>query len=116
RQALFLVYQWDLADGEIGARYGAEIDPWARELAEGTVAQAADLDSRITAASRDWPAGRPGVVGLSARPAALRRPHRGGGAQGGGMEGAGGFTKRYGSDEGAKLVNGILGRIQQEAA
>ena len=27
-----------------------------------------------------------------------------------------GYTKRYASDEGARLVNGILGRIQREAA
>ena len=27
-----------------------------------------------------------------------------------------GFTKRYASAEGARLVNGILGRIQREAA
>ena len=26
------------------------------------------------------------------------------------------FTKRYASDEGARLVNGILGRIQREEA
>ena len=39
-------------EGEIGARYGAEIDPWARELAEETVARAADLDSRITASRK----------------------------------------------------------------
>ena len=26
------------------------------------------------------------------------------------------FTKRYASDDGARLVNGILGRIQREAA
>ena len=25
-----------------------------------------------------------------------------------------GFTKRYASDDGARLVNGILGRIQRE--
>ena len=27
-----------------------------------------------------------------------------------------GFTKRYATDEGARLVNGILGRIQRETA
>jgi len=27
-----------------------------------------------------------------------------------------GFTKKYASDDGARLVNGILGRIQREEA
>ena len=66
RQALFLLYQWDLSEGEIGSQYGGEIDPWARELAEETVAQAAELDARITAAVRR----------LDGRPARRRRAQR----------------------------------------
>ena len=66
RQAPFLVYQWDLSEGEVGAQYGGEIDPWARELADETVAQAAELDARITAASESWAADRLGAVERSA--------------------------------------------------
>jgi len=51
RQALFLLYQWDLSVQEIGSQYAEEIDPWAKELAEETAAHAADLDERITAAA-----------------------------------------------------------------
>ena len=76
RQALFLVYQWDLAEGEIGERYGAETDPWAKELAEETVARAAELDERITAASVDWPADRLGTVERSALRVAIRELDR----------------------------------------
>ena len=83
RQALFLVYQWDLSEGEIGAQYGGEIDPWARELAEETVARAAELDARITAASEGWTADRLGVVERSALRVAIRELDRGGGAAGG---------------------------------
>ena len=115
RQALFLVYQWDLADGEVGARYGAEIDPWARELAEETVARAEELDSRITAASEDWPADRLGVVERSALRVAIRELDRGDVPPEVVIDEAVGFVKRYATEEAAKLVNGILGRIQREA-
>ena len=115
RQALFLVYQWDLGEGEIGARYGGEIDPWARELAEETVAQAPDLDARITAAAEGWTADRLGVVERSALRVAIRELDRGEVPPEVVIDEAVGFTKRYATEEGGKLVNGILGRIQREA-
>ena len=34
RQALFLLYQWDLSGQPIGSQYAEEIDPWARGVAE----------------------------------------------------------------------------------
>jgi N utilization substance protein B len=116
RQALILVYQWDLADGEIGERYGGEIDPWARELAEETVAQATELDVRITAASDGWTADRLGVVERSALRVAIRELDRGEVPAEVAIDEAVGFAKRYSSEDAAKLVNGILGRIQREAA
>jgi N utilization substance protein B len=116
RQALFLVYQWDLADGEIGERYGAELDAWAKELAEETVAHAHELDERISAASDEWPAGRLGLVERSALRVAIRELDRRDVPQEVVIDEAVGFTKRYASDDAAKLVNGILGRIQREAA
>jgi transcription antitermination protein NusB len=115
RQALFLVYQWDLGEGEIGERYGGEIDPWARELAEETVAQAADLDARITAAADAWTADRLGVVERSALRVAIRELDRGEVPPEVVIDEAVGFAKRYATEEAAKLVNGILGRIQREA-
>ena len=113
RQALFLVYQWDLSETEIGSQYGGEIDPWARELAEETVAHADDLDERITAAARGWTADRLGVVERSALRVAIQELDRGDVPQEVAIDEAVGFTKRYASDEGARLVNGILGRIQR---
>jgi len=115
RQALFLVYQWDLGEGEIGARYGGEIDPWARELAEETVAQAPDLDARITAAAEGWTADRLGVVERSALRVAIRELDRGEVPPEVVIDEAVGFVKRYATEEAGKLVNGILGRIQREA-
>ena len=115
RQALFLVYQWDLGEGEIGAQYGAEIDPWARELAEETVTQAAELDARITAAAEGWTADRLGVVERSALRVAIRELDRGEVPAEVAIDEAVGFAKRYATEEAGRLVNGILGRIQREA-
>jgi len=115
RQALFLVYQWDLGDGEIGARYGGELDPWARALAEETVAQAAELDTRITAAAEGWTADRLGVVERSALRVAILELDRGEVPPGVVIDEAVGFAKRYATEEAGGLVNGILGRIQREA-
>jgi N utilization substance protein B len=115
RQALFLVYQWDLGEGEIGAQYGSEIDPWARELAEETVAQAVELDARITAAAEGWTADRLGVVERSALRVAIRELDRGQIPAEVAIDEAVGFAKRYATEEAGRLVNGILGRIQREA-
>ena len=115
RQALFLVYQWDLGEGEIGEQYGEEIDPWARELAEETVAHAADLDARITAAAKGWTAERLGVVERSVLRVAIRELDRGEVPPEVVIDEAVGFAKRYATEEAGRLVNGILGRIQREA-
>jgi len=116
RQALFLVYQWDLSASEVGSQYGGELDPWALELAEHTVARAAELDDRITAAAEGWTADRLGVVERSALRVAIEELDRGDVPTEVAIDEAVGFTKRYASDEGARLVNGILGRIQREEA
>jgi N utilization substance protein B len=116
RQALFLVYQWDVTGAEVGANYAEEIDPWARELAEETVANAGDLDARITAASDGWTADRLGAVERSALRVAIQELDRKEVPQEVAIDEAVGFTKRYATDEGARLVNGILGRIQRETA
>ena len=66
RQALFLLYQWDLSGQTIGSQYAGEIDPWARGVAEAVAARAPELDHRITAASEGWTAARLGTVERSA--------------------------------------------------
>jgi len=116
RQALFLLYQWDLSGAEIGSQYAGEIDPWALELAEETAAQSAELDERITAASEGWTADRLGVVERSALRVAIQELDRGDVPFEVAINEAVAFTKRYASENGARLVNGILGRIQREGA
>ena len=66
RQALFLLYQWDLSGQPIGSQYAGEIDPWARGVAEAVAERAPELDARITAASDGWTADRLGAVERSA--------------------------------------------------
>ena len=114
RQALFLLYQWDLSGSEIGSQFAEEIDPWARELAEEAAAHAAELDERITAASEDWTADRLGVVERSALRVAICELDKAEVPFEVAIDEAVAFTKRYASEEGARLVNGILGRIQRE--
>jgi N utilization substance protein B len=111
-----LLYQWDLSGAEIGAQYQGEIDPWARTLAEEVVANAPELDERITAAAEGWTASRLGVVERSALRVAIHELERGEVPAEVAIDEAVTFAKRYSSDEAGKLVNGILGRIQREEA
>jgi N utilization substance protein B len=116
RQALFLLYQWDLTGQPLASLYEGEIDPFARLLAEEVVAQAADLDRRITAAARDWTADRLGVVERNVLRIAIRELDRGEVPLEVAIDEAVRLAKRYASSEAAALVNGILARIVREAA
>jgi N utilization substance protein B len=116
RQALFLLYQWDLSGQEIGSQYAEEIDPWARGVAEAVAERAPQLDARITAAAEGWTADRLGAVERSALRVAVHELQTGDVPPQVAINEAVAFAKRYASDDGARLVNGILGRIQREAA
>jgi len=114
RQALFLLYQWDLSGQQIGSQYAGEIDPWARGVAETVAEHAQELDTRITAASDGWTADRLGTVERSALRVAVHELQSGDVPAEVAINEAVAFTKRYASEDGARLVNGILGRIQRE--
>jgi N utilization substance protein B len=116
RQALFLVYQWDLSGNALGSQYAGEIEPWAYELAEETVGNAAALDARITAASDGWSADRLGAVERSTLRLAICELDRGEVPAEVVINEAVAHAKRYASEEGARLVNGILGGIQRAQA
>ena len=116
RQALFLLYQWDLSGQEIGSQYAEEIDPWARGIAGAVAERADELDSRITAAAEAWPADRLGAVERSALRVAIHELETREVPAEVAINEAVAFAKRYASDEAARLVNGILGRIQREEA
>ena len=116
RQALFLLYQWDLSGQPIGSQYDGEIDPWARDVAGEVAERAGELDARITAASEGWTADRLGTVERSALRVAVHELRRGDVPPEVAINEAVAFAKRYASDDAARLVNGILGRIQREEA
>jgi transcription termination factor NusB len=89
RQALFLLYQWDLSGAEIGAQYDGEVG---------------------------WTADRLGVVERSALRVAIHELDRGEVPDEVAINEAVAFAKRYSSEDAGRLVNGILGRIQREEA
>jgi transcription antitermination protein NusB len=116
RQALFLLYQWDLTGQPLTSLFEGEIDSFALTLAEEVVERSADLDARITAAARDWTADRLGAVERNVLRMAIRELDRGELPLEVVIDEAVRLAKRYASAEGAVLVNGILGRIAREAA
>jgi N utilization substance protein B len=116
RQALVLLYQWDLSGQPIGSQYAGEIDPWARGIAEAVTERAEALDTRITAASQGWTADRLGAVERSALRVAVHELEEREVPAEVAINEAVAFAKRYASEDGARLVNGILGRIQREEA
>ena len=118
RQALFLLYQWDLAGGEaeLGAQYAGEIDPWALGIVEAVAGRAGELDARITDAAEGWTADRLGTVERSALRVAVHELDTHEVPVEVAINEAVAFAKRYASEDAARLVNGILGRIQREAA
>ena len=116
RQALFLLYQWDLTSQPLTSLFEGEIDSFALTLAEEVVERSADLDARITAAARDWTADRLGAVESTVLRMAIRELDRGELPLEVVIDEAVRLAKRYASAEGAALVNGILGRIAREAA
>jgi transcription antitermination protein NusB len=116
RQALFLLYQWDLSGQTIGSQYAGEIDPWARGVAEEVAERAEALDERITAAAKGWTADRLGTVERSALRVAVHELRTGDVPAEVAINEAVAFAKRYASEDAARLVNGILGRIQREEA
>ena len=116
RQALFLLYQWDLSGQDLGSQYAGELDPWAMALAGAAAANAPELDRRITAAAEGWTADRLGTVERSALRVAITELDRGEVPAEVAIDEAVTFTKRYSTDEAGKLVNGILGGIQRAGA
>ncbi len=116
RTAVFLLFQWDVTGKPLGSLFEGEIDPFAQALAEGVMATAPELDERISAAAIDWPADRLGAVERNVLRVALFELDRGDPPTEVVLDEAVRLSKRYASEDAAKLVNGILGRIVREAA
>jgi N utilization substance protein B len=116
RTAVFLLFQWDVTGKPLGSLYEGDVDPFAQELADGVAAQAGELDARISEAAIGWPADRLGAVERNVLRVALFELDRGDPPTEVVLDEAVRLSKRYASEDAAKLVNGILGRIVREAA
>ena len=116
RTALVLLFQWDLTGQPLASLYEGEVDPWARELAEGVVDRAEELDRAITDAAVGWPAERLGAVERNVLRVGLFELERGEVPAEVAIDESVSLAKRFASDEAARLVNGILGRIAREKA
>ncbi len=116
RTALFLLYQWDVTGQPLASLYEGDVAPFARELAEGVAARAAELDTRITAAAEGWTADRLGIVERNILRIGLHELDSGTVPVEVAIDEAVTLAKRYASEEAGRLVNGILGRIARERA
>jgi N utilization substance protein B len=116
RTAVFLLYQWDVTGTPLASLYEGEVDEWARETADAVAERHGELDARIDELSEGWPAGRLGAVERNVLRVALHELELGDVPAPVVADEAVGLAKRYASDEAAKLVNGILGRVIREAA
>jgi N utilization substance protein B len=116
RTALFLLYQWDVTGQELASLYEGEVPDYAQALAEAVVAGAESLDARISAASMGWPADRLGALERNICRIAIVELDGDDVPTEVAIDEAIELAKRYTTDEAAKLVNGILGKIAREAA
>ena len=114
RAALFLLYQWDVTGHPLASLYEGEVDPFARETVDAVSARASELDARITAAAEDWTAERLGAVERNILRIAIHELDGDEVPDEVAIDEAVELAKRYASDEAARLVNGILGRIARE--
>jgi N utilization substance protein B len=114
RTALFLLYQWDVTEQPLASLYEGEVDPFARQTAEAVVANAAELDRRITDASEGWTADRLGAIERNILRIALHELDGEDVPDEVAIDEAVTLAKRYATDDAARLVNGILGRIVRE--
>jgi transcription antitermination protein NusB len=114
RTALFLLYQWDVTREPLASLYEGEVDDWARATADAVAAEAAELDERINAAADDWTADRLGAVERNILRIAVHELQNDDVPDEVAIDEAVILAKRYATDDAAKLVNGILGRIVRE--
>jgi N utilization substance protein B len=114
RTALFLLYQWDVTGQPLASLYEGEVEAFARETAEAVAARVEELDRRITAASEGWTADRLGAIERNILRIALYELDGDDVPDEVAIDEAVRLSKRYATDDAARLVNGILGRIVRE--
>ncbi len=114
RAAVFILFQSDVTGQPLGSLYDGDVDAYTERLAQQVTEHAADLDARITAAADDWTADRLGAVERNVLRVALEELDEGEVPVEVVLDEAVELSKRYASEDAAKLVNGILGRVVRE--
>ena len=114
RTALFLLYQWDLTGQPLTTLYEGTPDAFAVELAEAVSARAEELDARITEAAEGWTADRLGTLERNILRVGLHELDGESVPAEVAINEAVVLAKRYASEDAARLVNGILGRVARE--
>jgi transcription antitermination protein NusB len=114
RQALYLLYQWDLTGQELASLYEGEPDDFARSLAQAVSERAGALDARISTASTDWPAERLGTLERNILRIGVYELEEETVPREVAINEAVVLAKRYASEDAARLVNGVLARVARE--
>jgi N utilization substance protein B len=114
RTAFILLYQWDVTGQPLASLYEGEVDDYARTIADAVAARADELDRRITEASEGWTADRLGAVERNILRIALCELDGDDVPDEVAIDEAINLARRYATDDAARLVNGILGRIVRE--
>lgn len=114
RAAVFILFQWDVTGRPLGSLYEGDVDEYTEQLAQAVSEHADALDARITEASDDWTADRLGAVERNVLRVALEELDVGVVPVEVVLDEAVTLSKRYASEDAARLVNGILGRVVRE--
>lgn len=114
RNALVLLYQWDVTGQELASLFEGDVAPFSRDLAEAVIERHEELDSRITAAADEWTADRLGALERNILRMAILELDRGDVPVEVALDEAVSLAKRYSSEDAGRLVNGILGAIAKE--
>ena len=114
RAAVFMLFQWDVTGRPLGSLYEGDVDEYTRELTRAVTEHATELDARITCASDDWTSDRLGAVERNVLRVALEELDEGEVPVEVVLDEAVTLAKRYASEDAARLVNGILGKLVRE--
>jgi N utilization substance protein B len=114
RAAVFILFQSDVTGQPLGSLYDGDVDAYTERLTQSVSEHAEALDARITAAATDWTADRLGAVERNVLRVALEELDEREVPVEVVLDEAVELAKRYASEDAAKLVNGILGRIVRE--
>ena len=114
RAAVFMLFQWDVTGRPLGSLYEGDVDDYTRRLTGAVTERASELDARITSASDEWTADRLGAVERNVLRVALEELDEREVPVEVVLDEAVTLAKRYASEDAARLVNGILGKLVRE--